>query len=57
MALRKVAGINDVRLHVARNLADYEVPKGPGEIGTLSIGLERNITRTFKAHWTGFKLL
>jgi hypothetical protein len=57
VALRKVAGINDVRLHVARNLADYEVPKGPGEIGTLSIGLERNITRTFKAHWTGFKLL
>ncbi|MEA2533832.1 MAG: hypothetical protein QOJ93_1643, partial [Actinomycetota bacterium] len=45
MALRKVAGISDVRLHVARNLADYEVPKGPGEIGTLSIGLERNITR------------
>ncbi|HEX9313827.1 MAG TPA: hypothetical protein VN986_06575 [Actinomycetota bacterium] len=57
MALRKVAGTNDVRLHVARNLADYAVPKGPGELGTLSIALERNLTRTFKAHWTGFKLL
>src|SRR5260370_34501585 len=57
MALRKVAGSSDVRLHVARNLAEYAVPKGPGELGTLSIALERNITRTFKAHWTGFKLL
>ena len=57
MALRKVAGISDVRLHVARNLADYVVPKGPGELGTLSIAQERNIARTFKAHWTGFKLL
>src|SRR5438445_4321398 len=57
MALRKVAGSSDVRLHVARNLADYAVPKGPGELGTLSIALERNITRTFRAHWTGFKLV
>src|SRR5437667_6746354 len=57
MALRKVAGSSDVRLHVARNLAEYAVPKGPGELGTLSIALERNLTRTFKAHWTGFKLL
>ncbi|HKN49467.1 MAG TPA: hypothetical protein VJ010_04500, partial [Actinomycetota bacterium] len=40
-----------------RNLAEYQVPKGPGELGTLSIALERNITRTFRAHWTGFKLL
>jgi len=30
VALRKVAGLDDVRLHVARELADYEVPKGPG---------------------------
>src|SRR2546422_9720082 len=57
MALRKVAGSSDVRLHVARTLAEYRVPKGPGELGTLSIALERNITRTFRAHWTGFKLL
>src|SRR2546428_10000506 len=57
MALTKVAGSSDVRLHVARNLAEYAVPKGPGELGTLSIALERNITRTFKAHWTGFKLV
>jgi hypothetical protein len=47
----------DLRLRVARRLAEYEVPKGPGAIGTLSIGLERGITRTFKAHWTGFKLV
>ena len=47
---------DEVRHRVARRLADYQVHKGPGEIGTLSIGLERNLTRTFKAHWTGFKL-
>ena len=57
LALRRVTGTNDVRLHVARNLAEYDVPKGPGAIGTLSIALERNLSRTFKAHWTGFKLL
>ena len=57
MALRKIAGTGDVRLHVARNLAEYEVPKGAGELGTLSIARERNITRTFKAHWTGFRLV
>jgi len=56
VALRKVAGLDDVRLHVARELADYEVPKGPGELGTLHIAQERNISRTFKAHWTGFTL-
>jgi len=47
MALRKVAGSSDVRLHVARNLAEYAVPKGPGQVGTLSIAQERNLTRTF----------
>ena len=48
---------DEIRYRVARRLADYEVPKGSGEIGTLSIAVERNIARTFKAHWTGFKLL
>ncbi|HWD08527.1 MAG TPA: hypothetical protein VHA57_05465, partial [Actinomycetota bacterium] len=47
---------DEVRHRVAGRLADYRVPKGTGEIGTLYIGLQRNIVRTFKAHWTGFKL-
>src|SRR5437660_181582 len=48
---------NEVLTRIARRLSEYEVPKGPGELGTLSIAQERNLTRTFKAHWTGFKLL
>ncbi|HEU5003191.1 MAG TPA: hypothetical protein VFW71_10500 [Actinomycetota bacterium] len=46
----------EVRFRLAGRLADYRVSKGPGELGTLHIGLERHIVRAFKAHWTGFKL-
>jgi hypothetical protein len=47
----------DINLHrIARRLAEYQVPKGPGEIGMLSISQGRNVTRTFKAHWTGFRI-
>ncbi|GAC1369282.1 MAG: hypothetical protein NVSMB32_14150 [Actinomycetota bacterium] len=48
---------DEIRHRVAGRLAEYKVPKGPGRIGTLSLGLERGLVRTFKAHWTGFKLL
>jgi hypothetical protein len=51
-----VVNPTEIRYRVAHRLADYQVRKGPGEVGTLSIGLERNILRAFKAHWTGFKL-
>ncbi len=56
MAIKKAAGLDDVRIRVAHRLADYEVPNGHGELGTLAIAVERDLTRTFKAHWTGFKL-
>ncbi|HLI57483.1 MAG TPA: hypothetical protein VKY26_10695, partial [Actinomycetota bacterium] len=52
----KLIAPSDVRYRVAHRLADYQVPKGPGQIGTLSIGLEKTVLRQFKAHWTGFKL-
>ncbi|MGH2708006.1 MAG: hypothetical protein ACRDJK_06890, partial [Actinomycetota bacterium] len=47
----------DLKRQLARRLAEYRVPKGEGSIGQLFIGIERVVTRTFKAHWTGFKLL
>ncbi len=47
----------DLKHQLARRLAEYQVPKGEGSIGQLVIGIERVVTRTFKAHWTGFKLL
>ena len=56
MARPLVAAPEDIRLRVARRLGDYRVTRGPGEVGTLAIGLERNIVRAFRAHWTGFKL-
>ncbi|HMC09415.1 MAG TPA: hypothetical protein VKL22_08865, partial [Actinomycetota bacterium] len=57
MAQPLAAGFDELRYRVARRLADYEVRKGKGELGTLSISQGRSITRTFKAHWTGFKLV
>ena len=56
MARQLVAAPADIRLRVASRLGEYRVAKGPGEAGTLAIGLERNLVRTFRAHWTGFKL-
>lgn len=41
---------------IARRLSDYKVQSGEGEVGTLSISLAQGVTRTLKAHWSGFKL-
>src|SRR5204863_472755 len=47
----------DVRARIARRLSEYEVTPGPGEVGVLTFSLQRAVTRTFRAHWTGFKLI
>lgn len=41
---------------IARRLSDYRIPPGSGSAGTLSIALARRVSRTFRAHWTGFKI-
>ncbi|MGH2704916.1 MAG: hypothetical protein ACRDJ4_07450 [Actinomycetota bacterium] len=48
--------LEEVRQRIAHRLSEYQVPHGRGELGALTFSLERNLTRTFKAHWTGFKL-
>lgn len=53
---RTVVTLEQVKERIARRLSDYKVPPGPGQIGGVSITLARAVTRTFKAHWTGFKI-
>lgn len=49
--------IDDLKDQIARNLSESRVPPGKGEVGALTFSLERAVARTFRAHWTGFKLL
>jgi hypothetical protein len=46
-----------IKARIAKRLAEYHVTPGPGEIGVLTFALQRAVTRTFRAHWTGFKLI
>lgn len=55
MAIRTVT-LDDLRERIARRISEYRVPR-EGQIGILSFRLDRAVTRTFKAHWTGFKLV
>ncbi|MGH7425239.1 MAG: hypothetical protein ACREJP_03635, partial [Candidatus Methylomirabilales bacterium] len=48
--------IEEMRQRIARRLAEYRIPKGDGEAGSLTFGLRQGVSRTFRAHWTGFKL-
>ncbi|HEY8202159.1 MAG TPA: hypothetical protein VII47_12495, partial [Actinomycetota bacterium] len=49
--------IADVKARIARRLSEYRVSPGPGEVGVLTFSVQRAVTRTFRAHWTGFKLI
>ena len=41
---------------IARKLSEYRLSQGEGSLGTLEISLRPSAARTFKAHWTGFRL-
>lgn len=56
MAPRAIA-LAELNERIARRLAEYHVPHGKGEIGTLTLELRDGVTRVFRAHWTGFKLV
>lgn len=49
--------LTDIKTRIARRLSEYRVSPGPGEVGVLTFSLQRAVTRTFRAHWTGFKLI
>ena len=46
-----------LKARIAHRLADNRIGPGPGQIGNLTFALSRGASRTFKAHWTGFRIL
>lgn len=47
----------DIKARLATRLSEYGVAPGAGEVGVLTFAVQRAVTRTFRAHWTGFKLI
>lgn len=56
MLKTKKVDIQELKARIANRIADYEIPKGIGSGGTIEIFLASGVTRTFLAHWTGFRL-
>jgi hypothetical protein len=54
---RTAVGLDEIKDRVARNLSERRIAEGDGETGRLTLVLRKGVTRTFRAHWTGFKLL
>ncbi|MGH2811921.1 MAG: hypothetical protein ACRDI1_04320 [Actinomycetota bacterium] len=52
---RTIVTIEEIKDRIAKNLSERRLQEGEGDLGTLSIARRRAVTRTFRAHWTGFK--
>lgn len=48
--------IQELKAQIANRIAEYSIAEGVGSTGTLEISLAEGVTRTFRAHWTGFRL-
>lgn len=48
--------IQELKAQLANRIAEYGIPQGVGAGGTIEISSAAGVTRTFKAHWTGFRL-
>lgn len=48
--------VQELKAQIANRIAEYSIAKGVGTGGTLEISLAQGVTRTFRAHWTGFRL-
>lgn len=57
MARTPTTTVEEIKERIAFNLSEHRVPAGPGRIGGVTIELRKAVTRTFRAHWTGFKIL
>lgn len=53
---RTAVDIEAIKDRIARNLSEHRIAQSAGEIGQLTAALRRPVTRTFRAHWTGFKI-
>ncbi|MGQ0679274.1 MAG: hypothetical protein ACT4OM_06445 [Actinomycetota bacterium] len=52
---RKVT-VQELKQQIANRIADYHVAPGAGPGGTLEISLLDGAARTFRSHWTGFRI-
>lgn len=48
--------MDELKDQIARNLSEYRVPRGDGQVGVMTLSVKRGVARTFRAHWTGFNL-
>jgi hypothetical protein len=56
VARAALASLEDIKDRIARNLSERRVEEAAGELGNLSIALQKGIARSFRAHWTGFQV-
>lgn len=56
MLKTKKVTIQELKAQIANRIADYSIPPGPGSAGTLEISLVAGAARTFRSHWTGFRI-
>lgn len=56
MTKTKQVDLDEIKDRIAQRLSEHRVTEGSGAKGTLEISLQKGVTRTFRAHWTGYKL-
>lgn len=56
MARASTVNIQDIKDRIVRNLTEHGVRHGSGDLGEVTASMARRVTRTFRAHWTGFKI-
>ncbi|HVE76304.1 MAG TPA: hypothetical protein VND22_06005 [Actinomycetota bacterium] len=49
--------LDELRERIARRISDNRLTRGAGSRGQVKIALLHGAMRTFRAHWTGFKLM
>lgn len=55
MPRTKTVTLQELQDRVARNLSEHGVTQQAAELGQITIFRRRGVTRTFRAHWTGYK--
>ncbi|MEX2553973.1 MAG: hypothetical protein WD627_13365 [Actinomycetota bacterium] len=48
--------LQELKAQIANRITDYSIPSGQGSAGTLEISLANGAARTFRSHWTGFRI-
>ena len=57
MPIRSVATLDELTGKIAQRISDFRLTKEKGTLGELSIKLARGAARTYKHHWTGYRIL